>query len=363
LKASATSGKQVHQLKQQPYIMPIDEMQYDHTEEIYHLHSKLVNTFKSKKTKDIAWRKWQLKQLWWMIEDNEKEIMVAMKQDLNRSNMESLITDLAGVRKDILTHLHDIDQWTADEPVGDSFIAKKLGLARIRREPLGVVLIIGAWNFPLLLVLQPLVAAITAGCCVIMKPSELSPNCMKLLKSLISTYLDDSAIGLVRGGVAETSQLLELRFNRIFFTGSATVGRIISASAAKHLTPITLELGGLSPAIVCKSADIDLAAKSIIFSKFLNAGQICLSVNHVFVDPSVHDEFAQRLEYWCSRFLGGQLTIDAAIGSHKHFDRLTNLLRNTTGKIAYGGGGDRESRRMEPAVVLDVDMDGKLLVP
>ncbi|OKL57735.1 hypothetical protein UA08_07233 [Talaromyces atroroseus] len=320
-----------------------------------------TRTFKSRKTKDLAWRKWQLKQLWWMIEDNEKEIMAAMEQDLNRSNMESLITDLAGARKDILTHLDHIDQWTADEPLGNSYVARKLGLARIRKEPLGVVLIIGAWNFPLLLVLQPLIAAITAGCCAILKPSELTPACMNLLKSLVSAYLDNSAIELVCGGVAEMTQLLEFRFNHIFFTGSATVGRIIGASAARHLTPATLELGGQSPAIVCKSADLDLAAKCIAFSKFLNAGQICLSVNHVFVDPSVYYEFSRRLKYWFLQFLNGQETIDTAIVNSQHFDRLANLLRNTKGIIACGGRGDLESRRMEPTVVLDVDMDDILL--
>ncbi|QGA21615.1 hypothetical protein EYB26_009326 [Talaromyces marneffei] len=334
---------------------------HDTAEDIQNLHTNLVNTFESGKTKDLAWRKWQLKQLWWMLEDNEKEFTAAMKEDLNRSSIESMITDFAGARKDILYHLQHIDQWAADEPLGDTFVAKQLRLARIRKEPLGVVLIIGAWNFPLLLVLQPLIAAITAGCCAIIKPSELIPSCQALLKHLIPKYLDKSAIGVVCGAVAETTSLLELRFNHIFFTGSATVGRIVSAAAAKNLTPLTLELGGQCPAIICKSANIDRAAKCVAFSKFLNSGQICLSVNHVFVDPSVYDQFTECLKYWIQTFLNGQLTVDTAIVNPSHFDRLLNLICNTEGRIFYGGTGNRETRRMEPTVVLDVDINDTLL--
>jgi aldehyde dehydrogenase (NAD+) len=336
------------------------QVQYDNAEDIHNLHSNLVTTFQSGRTKDLAWRKWQLKQLWWMLEDNEKEFMAAMKEDLNRSNIESMITDFAGARKDILYHLQHIDKWAADEPLGDTFVAKKLRLARIRKEPLGVVLIIGAWNFPLLLVLQPLIAAITAGCCAIIKPSELISSSQALLKQLIPKYLDQSAIGVVCGGVTETTSLLELQFNHIFFTGSATVGRVISAAAAKYLTPVTLELGGQCPAIICKSANIDRAAKCVAFSKFLNSGQICLSVNHVFVDPSVYDQFNERLKHWIDTFLNGQSTIDTAIVNRNHFDRLSALIRNTGGSVFCGGGGNRETRRKEPTVILDVDTNGKI---
>lgn len=333
-------------------------VRYDNAEDIHELHSSLVKTFQSGKTKDLAWRKWQLKQLWWMLEDNEKEFLAAMKIDLNRSNIESMITDFAGTRKDILYHLEHIDIWAADTPLGETFVAKRLRMARLRKEPLGVVLIIGAWNFPLLLVLQPLIAAVTAGCCTIIKPSELIPSSQALLKRLVPKYLDPTAIGVVCGGVAETTALLDLQFNHIFFTGSATVGRIVSVAAAKHLTPVTLELGGQCPAVICKSADIDRAAKCVAFAKFLNSGQICLSVNHVFVDPSVYDKFTERLQHWIHTFLNGQSTIDTAIVNQSHYDRLSALLRNTGGSILCGGGGNRETRRMEPTVVVDVNTNG-----
>lgn len=340
--------------------MSIEDGGYESVEEIQSCHSTLVSTFQTGKTKDIAWRKWQLKQLWWLVEENEQAIIDAIKSDLNRPGFETYLTDLAGVRKDILYHLENIDAWAADDPLGDNFIARRLGVARIRKEPLGVVLIIGAWNFPVLLVLQPLIAAITAGCCAIIKPSELTTTCQTLLRGLVIQYLDSTAIRVICGGVDETTKLLELPFNHIFFTGSASVGRHISAAAAKHLTPVTLELGGQSPAIIGKSADLDRAAKTIAFSKFLNAGQICLAVNHVFVDPAVHDTFVEKLKHWSSQFLHGERKITTAIVNQRHRDRLYGLLQQTKGTVVCGGGETDELCRMEPTVVTNLDIDGKL---
>lgn len=338
--------------------MNLQHSTYDSLEEIQKSHGILVETFQTGLTKDISWRKWQLKQLWWLIEDNEKALVDAIKHDLNRHESESHLTDLVAIRSDILNHLKNIDAWTADEPIGDSFLRRWLGIAHIKKEPLGVVLIIGAWNFPLLLVFQPLIAAITAGCCAILKPSESAVACQNLLHGLVKQYLDLSTIRMVCGGVHETTKLLELRFNHIFFTGSAKVGRLISKAAAAHLTPVTIELGGQCPAIVCRSADIDRAAKSIAFAKFLNAGQICLSVNHVFVDPSVHDALVDRLQYWIRQFLDQRQIITTAIINQSHWTRISGLLQQTKGKIVCGGGGSNVSRQLEPTVVIDLDMNG-----
>lgn len=331
---------------------------YETAEEIQIFHSTLVSTFQTGKTKDIAWRKWQLKQLWWLVEENEQAIVDAIQGDLNRPGFETYLTDLAGIRKDILYHLENIDTWTADEPLGDGFLARQLGVAQIRKEPLGLVLIIGAWNFPVLLVLQPLIAAITAGCCAVIKPSELTTACQNLLRDLVTRYLDPTAIRVVCGGVDETTKLLELPFNHVFFTGSANVGRHVCAAAAKHLTPVTLELGGQCPAVIGKSADLERAAKAIAYAKFLNAGQICLSVNHVFVDPAVHDEFVEKLQGWSGQFLHGERKITTAIVNQQHLDRLTGLLQQTNGKIVCGGIEKDELCRMEPTVVTDLDMKG-----
>lgn len=336
------------------------EGNYERIEDIQSSFNALSRTFRTGKTKELAWRKWQLKQLWWLVEDNEAALMDAIEQDLNRPKAETYITDIAGVRKDIIYHLDNIDTWAADEIIGDSFITRSLGVARIRKEPLGVVLIIGAWNFPLLLVLQPLIAAIAAGCCVILKPSELTVACQTLLSDLIARYLDPSAVRLIRGGIPETTSLLELPFNHIFFTGSPNVGKIVIKAAATHLTPVTLELGGQSPAIVGRTANIDQAAKSIAYAKFLNAGQICLTVNHVFVDPQVHDLFVSRLKFWSDQFLNGDPTITTSIINKSNWDRLSGLLDQTEGSVVYGGEGNSQSIQMKPAVVIDIDTKGRV---
>ena len=156
---------------------------------------------------------------------------------------------------------------------------------------------IGTWNFPFVLALAPVLAAISAGNCVVIKPSELAVTSQTLLAKLVPQYLDQSAIRLVTGGPAETGRILERKFNHIFFTGSSTIARHITSAAAKHLTPTVLELGGQGPAIVTGSANIDLSAKRLALSKVLNAGQICLSANHVFVDPAIHDQFVERLGF------------------------------------------------------------------
>ncbi|KAJ5212604.1 uncharacterized protein N7498_004250 [Penicillium cinerascens] len=193
---------------------------------------------------------------------SELAIVDAVKDDLDRSDFETYLTDLADAR-------------TADEPTGDSFVASRLGAARIWKEPLGVVLIV------------PLITAITSSCCAVVKPPELIVACQNLLQDLVTRYLDSTAVRVVRGGVRETTKLLELPLNYIFFTGSASVDRHISAAAAKHLTPVALELGGQSAAITGQSADVDRAANSVAHVKFLNAGQICFTSAGYCESPKV----------------------------------------------------------------------------
>jgi aldehyde dehydrogenase (NAD+) len=266
---------------------------YTTAKEFEEAYSTLFHTFSTNITKSLAWRKWQLKQCWWMITENEDKILKALNSDLNRHDFESHASDILGLRMDILEHVKHLEEWAADSKPDAGLLFGTLGKARIRKEPLGVALIIGAWNFPILLLLQPMLGAIAAGCCVMLKPSELSVASQALLVELIPKYLDSSAIRLVTGGPQETSRILEHRFNHIFFTGSSKVARFVTAAAAKHLTPTVLELGGQGPAIVTKTANIDLAAKRIAAGKFQNAGQICLSINHVFAEPEIHDQVSE----------------------------------------------------------------------
>ncbi|GAB7354595.1 hypothetical protein MBLNU459_g5037t2 [Dothideomycetes sp. NU459] len=333
---------------------------YTSAKEFDQIYSTLNATFKSGKTKSLAWRKWQLKQLWWMVEDNEDAIVQALSSDLNRHKFESYAADIHSLKSDILEHIKNLERWAADEYVeGAGFIMGTLGKARIRKEPLGVGLIIGAWNFPFLLVLQPLIAAVTAGCCVLMKPSELATASQNLLLKLTKEYLDPAAISLITGGPKETAYVLEHKFDHIFFTGSSKIARFVTAAAAKHLTPTVLELGGQGPAIVAKSANVDLAAKRISYAKFLNAGQICLSVNHVFVDPDVYAEFIDRLAFWNKTFLSeGDM---CQIVNERNFDRLAGLLKMSRGRKIETGQSDRSTCRMQPTIVADVKPDDAIM--
>lgn len=176
----------------------------------------LFKTFAKGKTKSLKWRQWQLKQCWWMLIDNEQRILEALRLDLNRHDFESLAADVAGLKKDTLEHIEHLAEWTGDVKPDAGFIFGTVGKARIRREPLGVTLIVGAWNFPILLLLQPMIAAIAAGCCIMLKPSELAVHCSSLIEALVAEYLDQDAIRVVTGGPKETSQLLGKKFNHIF---------------------------------------------------------------------------------------------------------------------------------------------------
>ncbi|KAI5820328.1 Aldehyde/histidinol dehydrogenase [Pyronema omphalodes] len=323
-------------------------------------YTTLFRTFASGRTKDLAWRKWQLKQVWWMFDENEAAILAALKSDLNRSEFESYVCDVRGVREDVLRTLKNIDKWAADDIPNAGLILGTLSGARIRKEPLGVVLIIGAWNFPAQLIIKPMIAAIAAGCCVMLKPSELSCATQNLFAELVPKYLDPSAIRVVTGGPQETQEILKRRFNHIFFTGSNKVAKFVTEAAAKYLTPTVLELGGQGPAVVTAKANVDLAAKRIAYVKYMNAGQICLSVNHIFVDPSVHDEFVEKLGFWFNTFIAEKPENMVRIVNVRNWDRLTGLLNRSNGKLVYGGKKDRDIKYLEPTIMTDIGYDDSL---
>ncbi|KIX01176.1 uncharacterized protein Z518_08901 [Rhinocladiella mackenziei CBS 650.93] len=335
--------------------------EYSSTSDVDEAYSTLFATFATGRTKALDWRRWQLKQCWWMLEDNEERIIAALKQDLNRHALESMAAEIYTLKSDVQDHLKNLDEWTSTKRINSGFVMGCLGNARLRKQPLGVALIIGAWNFPLLLLLQPMIAAVAAGCCIMLKPSELSIHSQRLLQELVPRYLDQQAVKLVTAGPQQMSYILEKRFNQIFFTGSSKVARFITAAAAKHLTPTVLELGGQGPCIVSKLADIDFAAKRITCAKFTNAGQICLSVNHVFAEPEIVDQPIERMSYWNAQYLREGCQDMCRIINDRHFDRLSDLLSRTSGKIAYGGEHDKSTKFFHPTIVRDVEMDDSLL--
>ncbi|OGM46104.1 aldehyde dehydrogenase [Aspergillus bombycis] len=306
-------------------------------------------SFAHGKTKDKKWRKRQLQQAWWMVEDNKERMQEALHKDLNKHAQEALPFEVAGCQADILNTLEHLDEWTRDEKPERASPLNFLGGATVRKEPKGVALIIGAWNFPFTLLLGPLFDAIAAGCAVIVKPSDVATASQDLLMEIIPKYLDSDAI--------------------------RSVAKFITAAAAKHLTPVTLELGGQGPAIVCPSADIELSAKRIAATKFMNAGQkgtkcvgfnqICLNVNHVFVHPSVRREFVDHLKKYFDLFLGGDRETLPAYYTHiineRNFNRLERMLQNTSGNVVYSGQRNREDLSFGPTIVTDIEVGDSLL--
>lgn len=321
-------------------------------------YTTLQATFASGKTKEIAWRKWQLKQIWWLVDDNEALIREALTKDMNRHPFETPFTEIDNVKTDVLEHLKNIDKWTADQKP-DAGALGFLLRPSVRPEPLGVALIIGPWNFPFSLLIQPLIAAITAGCAVMLKPSEVTANTQQLFVDLIPKYLDTSAVRVVTGGAAETGRLLQRKYDHIFFTGSVPVARHIAAAAAKHLTPTVLELGGQCPAIVTSSADVEAAARDIAWIKYLNAGQICLSVNHVFAHPSIEKQLIERMTFWLNQYNKGSSMTH--IVNDKNFARLTGLADKTEGTVQHSGEADAKTRNLPPQIVSNVKMTDSLL--
>jgi aldehyde dehydrogenase (NAD+) len=276
---------------------------------------------------------------------------------MNRHPFETTFTECANVKGDLIEHLKNIDKWTADQKP-DAGLMGFLLRPTVRPEPLGVALIIGPWNFPFSLLVQPLIAAVTAGCAVLLKPSEVTTAVQQLFVDLVPKYLDSDAVRVVTGGAAETGRLLQRKFDHIFFTGSVPVARHIAAAAAKHLTPTVLELGGQCPAIVGASADIEAAAKDIAWIKYLNSGQICLSVNHVFAHPSIERKLIERMTYWFNEYNKGAADTMTHIVNDKNYLRLTGLAEKTEGKVEYDGVRDAKTRKLPPTIVSDVKLTG-----
>jgi aldehyde dehydrogenase (NAD+) len=308
-------------------------------------HTTLTKTFATNITKSIKWRKWQLKQFWWMLEENSDRFVESLHSDLHRNSFETVGLEVKGTQADVIDALTNVDKWAAGEKPEAGFLFGTLGKAHLRKEPLGVCLVIGAWNYPIATLLMPVVAAIAAGNVVVIKPSELAPATQDLLVEIVPRYLDQSAIRVATGGAEETGKMLELKWDHLFYTGGSKVGRIIAAAGAKNLSRVTLELGGQCPVIVDKTANIDLAAKRVAAAKITNLGQICLNANHVYADPIIHDQFVERLIHWNKVFAkdNGEEQF-AHIISERHFDRITNLLKSSSGEVVYGGETDRSKK-------------------
>jgi len=288
--------------------------------------------------------------------ENEKAFVAALQTDLNKPLQESIMTEIDFLRNDIISILRNIKSWTKDqecEASPTSFLDKAL----LHPEPYGVALVIGAWNYPLQLSLSPVMPAIAAGNCVVIKPSEISSATAAAIAEFVPKYLDTDCIKVVCGGVPETTELLKEKFDYIFYTGSTQVGRIIGTTAASTLTPCTLELGGKSPAYLDDSGDLELKVKRLLWGKCNNSGQICVAPDYVLCSKEVQEKIIPIMKKMLIDFYSEtpELSPDyCRIVSARHFSRLSSMLSSTQGSIVVGGSSSESSRFMELTVITGV---------
>ena len=318
-------------------------------------------TFDSGRTRDIAWRRGQLEALRRLLLEREGRLIEAIAADFSKPAFETQITETRNVVWEIDHALPRLSRWMRGRRTSVPW-ALWPGSGRIRPEPLGVALIIAPWNYPVQLLLSPLVGALAAGNCAVLKPSELTPNTSDALAELVAQYMDRDAVALVTGGAEASTALLAERFDHIFFTGGSRVGRVVMEAAAKHLTPITLELGGKSPCVVTADANLKIAAERIVWGKFLNAGQTCVAPDYVLVDRAQHDALIDAMAATITRFFGAdpkQSPDFARIVNERHTERLAAYLKG--GRVAVGGMVDIAQRYVAPTILTDVDVDAPMM--
>jgi len=321
----------------------------------------LRQSFDSGRSRPLAHRRRQLAGLIELLRRREDAILDALAADLGRPRLESYVADVAHARLEAEHALKHLAEWMRPRRV-PSPAAVLPAKSEVLKEPLGVVLILAPWNYPVQLTVGPLIGAVAAGNCAVVKPSELAPHVSSLLAEELPRFLDPECVRVVEGGVEETTSLLAEAWDHIFFTGGGRVGRIVMEAAAKHLTPVTLELGGKCPCIVDRTADIEVAARRIVWGKFWNAGQTCIAPDYVLVDEAVHDPLVHRLASTVRSFYGDDPQKSADYGrivDRRHAARLAGLLGE--GQVAIGGTADVEARYVAPTVLRDVPPDAKVM--
>lgn len=317
--------------------------------------------FNTNQTKDINFRINNLKRLRQAILENETAIQKALYADLRKSETESYISEIGICLDEIKYTLKHIKSWTKPKTVTTP-LPHLPASSKVYSEPLGVVLIISPWNYPLQLLISPLIGAIAAGNCAVLKPSEIAVYTSHVLAEIIPKYFDPSFITVVEGEKEVTQQLLTEKFDHIFFTGSTHVGKIIMSAAAKQLTPVTLELGGKSPCLVDADTHLEYTARRIVWGKFINAGQSCIAPDYLLVDRTIKQELLERIHQCIRDFYGANpsTSLDyARIINQHHFNRLSELLN--VGNIIIGGDTNSEDLYIAPTVISQVDWDAPVM--
>ena len=333
-------------------------------EEIPRIAARMRNTFRSNKTKDVEYRLVQLRRLYWGFQDYKQALLDALKLDLNKSPHDATVTEVDWVIADCMYCIKHLEEWVKDDKNVDVALSYAMLKPRIKKEPLGPALIIGAYNFPVNLNMCPMIGAIAAGCTCVLKPSESAPATAMVLAEIIAKYLDPEAYACVNGRIPESTALLNEKWEKIFYTGGVNVAKIISKKAAETLTPVTLELGGKNPAFVSKNADVALAARRLLWGKTVNAGQVCISHNYVLCHREVVDSFVKMLNITYNEFFpqGAKASPDLArVVNTAQFDRMKKMLDNTKGKIVMGGEMDRDELFIAPTAVLVDSADDSMV--
>lgn len=322
--------------------------------------------FDSGKTKSYEWRVAQLKGISRMVQEREEEIVHALYSDLSKPEHEAVVAEICMVKSSCKLALQKLRNWMAPTKVKTP-ITTFPSSAEIVSEPLGVVLVISAWNYPFLLAIDPIIGAVSAGNAVVLKPSEIAPATSSLLAKLLHEYLDSSCIKVIEGAVPETSALLEQHWDKIFYTGNSRVARIVMAAAARHLTPVTLELGGKCPVVVDSNVNLKVAARRIIAGKWAcNNGQTCVAVDYLITTKDFAPKLLEALTSELDKFFGknpmGSGDISRIVNPHQ-FTRLIDLLNEdgVSDKIILGGQSDKKQLRIAPTILLDVPKDCLLM--
>lgn len=338
-----------------------NELQTDMSFDYTSMFDAMNQYFSTRASASLKWRKTQLTALSEMIRKNEALIKEALFKDLGKCKQEAYLTEVAFLQGDIKYMLKHLKKWMKPRTKSTPLVAMP-AKSLVYPEPLGTVLIIGAWNYPLQLTLSPLIAAISAGNCAILKPSELAPATSALIAKLIPEYLDNKAVKVVEGGKDETSALLKQPFNKIFYTGGEQVGKIVMRAASEHLTPVTLELGGKSPCVVDRDSNLDIAANRIVWGKWMNAGQTCIAPDYILVEKDIQDEFVAALKKAIEAQYSKDPKTSKAYGrivNQRHCQRLASYLDGQT--VIYGGQIDIQDRYVSPTLILNPEPDSVIM--
>jgi aldehyde dehydrogenase (NAD+) len=310
-------------------------------------------------TRPLEFRLAALRKLQQAVREHENQICDALLKDLNKQPFESYMAEVGMVLDEVGFHIRNLRRWIKDKRVPTPLVHFH-SVSFLSPEPYGLALIMSPWNYPILLCLDPLIGAISAGNCAVVKPSAYTPATSQVIADIIKKIYPPEYITVVQGGRQENTALLEQKFDYIFFTGSISVGKVVMEAAAKHLTPVTLELGGKSPAIVDSSADLKLAARRIAFGKLLNGGQTCVAPDYVLVEESVRDTLIENFrEVLAEKFPDGDYSDHVKIVNERHYQDKKVLLEGQT--IAFGGVFDDERHTLEPTVLIDVDPESAVM--